>query len=523
MGNIRVWRLSGIIALVLFVTCVGGIAFAEDAGQQEPKPAQQEPPAEPQEQEAEEQGRTDFVGEIVVTAQKRTENAQEVPISLTAVSGEDFKAIMAGGPDVRFLSARVPSLILESSFGRAFPRFYIRGLGNTDFDLNASQPVSMIVDEVVLENPVVKGMPLFDIDRVEVLRGPQGTLFGRNTPAGVVKFETKRPTQEFDADWRVSYGTFDTIDFTGGVGGALTDTLSARFSALYQSRSDWVENRHTGDDSALGGYDTTAYRLQFLWEPNEKFKALLNVHGWDIDGTARIFRANILQHGSNRLVDDFEQDIVYQDGLNKQEISSMGAVLRMEYDFGVATLTSVTGYESIDDMYSRGDIDGGYGAVYAPPYGPGFIPFVSESADGIPSLDQVTQEFRLASNGDGPFSWLAGAFYFNEDLTADTFSYDTLSPGNPQNGYAIQRQDVESYALFRSVDYLVAEKCLAQGRPALLERREGLRGRAAAADVPDPDGRADHAHTDDNVINWDLSATYKASPDLNVYGRLATG
>ena len=136
--------------------------------------------------------------EITVTAQKREENIQLVPLSITTLDTEKFNLLTQGGGDVKALSGRVPSLLLESSFGRAFPRFYIRGLGNTDFDLNASQPVSMVVDDIFLENPVVKGMPLFDVERTEVLRGPQGTLFGRNTPAGIVKFDTVRPSQERD-------------------------------------------------------------------------------------------------------------------------------------------------------------------------------------------------------------------------------------------------------------------------------------------------------------------------------------
>ncbi len=115
------------------------------------------------------------LGEIVVTAQRREENLQDVPLSVTAVSGDQLGAITAGGVDIRGISGRVPSLLVESSFGRTFPRFYIRGLGNTDFDFNASQPVSLIYDDVVLENPILKGFPIFDMERVEVLRGPQGT------------------------------------------------------------------------------------------------------------------------------------------------------------------------------------------------------------------------------------------------------------------------------------------------------------------------------------------------------------
>ncbi|MGH8499218.1 MAG: TonB-dependent receptor plug domain-containing protein, partial [Methylococcales bacterium] len=133
---------------------------------------------------------------LEVTAQRRTENVQKVPVSVSAIKGENLNAITTSGEDVRVLSGKVPSLYVEGSFGRAFPRFYIRGLGNTDFDLNASQPVSLIYDDIVQENPILKGFPMFDLDRVEVLRGPQGTLFGRNTPAGVVKFESAKPTQE---------------------------------------------------------------------------------------------------------------------------------------------------------------------------------------------------------------------------------------------------------------------------------------------------------------------------------------
>ena len=130
---------------------------------------------------------------------------------------------MSGGADIRGLSGRVPSLNIESSFGRTFPRFYIRGLGNTDFDLNASQPVSLVYDDVVLENPILKGFPAFDVDRIEVLRGPQGTLFGRNTPAGIVKFDTVKPGKGRNYA-RISYGTYGTINAEGAVGGQPSDS-----------------------------------------------------------------------------------------------------------------------------------------------------------------------------------------------------------------------------------------------------------------------------------------------------------
>jgi len=516
------WCRLSIFGLALAVT--GGVALAQEPAQQEPQATEEGKAASDQEQQATTEQKPVVLKEIVVTAQKREENVQNVPLAVSTIASEDFDAITAGAPDVRILSARVPSLILESSFGRAFPRFYIRGLGNTDFDLNASQPVSMLVDEVVLENPILKGMPLFDIDRVEVLRGPQGTLFGRNTPAGVVKIENRKPSQTFEANLRASYGSFGLVDISGGVGGALSDTVSARFSALYQSQGDWIDNVHTGKNDAYGGFETTAFRAQLLWQPSDSFKALFSLNRWEIsNGTARIFRANIIQKGSNSLVPDFAFDKVYFDGLNTQEMSSLGGFLRLDWDLGGATLTSITAYESIDDMYSRGDIDGGFGDASHPPYGPGFIPFYSESADGIPSLDQWTQELRVASDPGTDLDWLIGAFYFDEDFRADTYSYTSVVPGNPQEGFAFQTQKAKSYALFGSLTYHMSDMWdLSAGLRYTKDKKD------FAAERPEPVFQTPTIapitkHTDADNVSWDLSATYKASQDVNIYGRVATG
>lgn len=508
-GRFRVLSIFTIAAAFTFLSGWDALAQAPD------------PP--PVEEAAAEDEDDPFLDEMTVTAQKRAEDIQDVPVAVTAMPEEQVDTLTAGGADVKAISGRVPSLLIESSFGRAFPRFYIRGLGNTDFDLNASQPVSMIYDEVVLENPVLKGMPVWDVDRIEVLRGPQGTLFGRNTPAGIVKFESKQPTQEFDAYARVSFGTFDTADVKAAIGGGLTETLSARFSFLYQSQDDWVDNANTGENNALGGHETLAYRLQFLWKPVVRGSVLLNLHGWDVDGTARIFRANILEPGTNNLVAGFDQETVFQDGLNQQDIESSGGVLKMDYAFDYGTITSVTGYETVE-MFSRGDIDGGFGASFAPPFGPGFIPFPAESSDGIPDLDQFTQEIRYASNTGGAFEWLAGAFYFDEALEAETFSYTSLAPGNPVEGFAFQTQDAESWALFASGSYQVSDRLKLQGGLRFTHDEKDL-----SAERPIPlffntaTIRPVRASTDDDFTSWDLSATYAVSSQVNVYSRLATG
>ncbi len=530
MKNRSAWRVFEGVLVAVFAAAFWAPCFAQEGGQagKEGQQAQQKQEQTQPKKEEQTQPAGRVVEEVIVTAEKRPEDIQKIPVAVSTLAGTDLDIILTAGPDIRAISGRVPSLTLESSFGRAFPRFYVRGLGNTDFDLNASQPVSMVVDEVVMENPIVKGMPLFDIDRIEVLRGPQGTLFGRNTPAGVIKFDTKRPTKEPDSYVRVSYGKYNNMNVEGGFGGPVTDTLFARFSGLFQGEDNWVDNRwsgYRGSNPALGGYQTGAYRLQFLWEPSQEFTGLLNLHGWDVNGTARIFRANIIKKGSNDFVDGYRQDTVYQDGLNDQKIHSLGGLLRLDYNFGPAVLTSVTGWESIDSMYSRGDIDGGYGAASlgAGNYGPGFIPFSSESADGIPTLNQTTEELRLASAGTGALNWIVGAYYFNEKVDIDSFSYDSLATGNPQNGHAIQNQTTDSYALFGSVDYAFSEAWSAKaGLRYTNDKKDFLADRPQPLFQP-PLTHPITRHTSDNNISWDLSATYRANPNVNVYGKIATG
>ncbi|HEX8418821.1 MAG TPA: TonB-dependent receptor plug domain-containing protein, partial [Sphingomonas sp.] len=161
------------------------------------------------------------LGDIVVTAERRSENIQRVPLSVSAIRGEDLRTFQAGGDDILALSGRVPGLYVETTTGRIFPRFYIRGLGNIDFYLGASQPVSIVQDDVVLEHVVLKSNPVFDVAQTEVLRGPQGSLFGRNTTAGIIKFDTIRPSQTFEARAAGSFGSFNTVTFDGGVGGPI--------------------------------------------------------------------------------------------------------------------------------------------------------------------------------------------------------------------------------------------------------------------------------------------------------------
>jgi iron complex outermembrane receptor protein len=463
------------------------------------------------------------LAEVIVTATRREERLQDVPISASTLGGAPLSALTSGGEDVRLLSGRVPSLNIESSFGRAYPRFYIRGYGNSDFHLNASQPVSLVYDDVVQENPILKGFPIFDLAQVEVLRGPQGTLFGRNTPAGVVKFDSARPDFKQAGYVSLSDATYNTVNAEGAFNFPVNSTLALRFSALYQHRDPWVNNGFTGEKDKYEGYNDRAGRVQALFQPNEDFQALFNVHGRSLGGTARLFRANIYEHGSNNFVPGFRPDTVFLDGQNQQWLQTYGANLRLQWNLDAVALHSITGWESVH-VYSRGDIDGGYGASYFPPFGPGFIPFADETADALPSHQQLTQEVRIESRNSGPLSWQAGAYYFYEGITIDSFAYDTLFAAGAQNELAVSKQTNHAWAFFASAADDLTEQLNVRAGIRYTEDRKSFGTLSyTATDGTSLQGNVFSARPSATNVSWDLSGSYKPTSDVNVYARVATG
>jgi outer membrane receptor protein involved in Fe transport len=440
--------------------------------------------------------------DVIVTAQKRSENIQDVPVSVAAVSGEKLDALFAGGEDVLALSSRVPGLFVESSNGRAAPRFYIRGLGNTDFDLAASQPVSVIMDDVVMENVVLKSTPIFDVEQVEVLRGPQGTLFGRNTTAGIVKFDSVKPSDTFKANGTVTYGSYGSWTAEGGVGGPLVEgKLSGRIAVLGQHRDDYIDNTYTGVKNAMGGYDEYAIRGQLLWTPTENLDVLLNVHNRSLDGTAAIFRANILTKGSNKINGNFDRDSVYYNGgaNNPQKYDGNGESIKVDYDFGGVKLTSISAYETTNGS-SRGDIDGGVAGV-----GPGLVIFDSDTKDGIDDLDQYTQEIRLASDTEGPLSWQFGGYYFKSDFLVTTdagFNKATLNHKNT------------AWAGFGQVAYQVTPALKITGGARYTDDKKSMT--VVGTTTPE-------VKVSDSKVSWDLSAFYGVTDDFSLYARAAHG
>lgn len=480
---------------------------------------------------------------IVVTAQRRSENTLSVPVAVSVIPSDQLQAIQAGGADTLLsLSGRVPSLYVESTTGRIFPRFYIRGLGNIDFYLGASQPVSVIKDDVVAEHVVLKSNPAFDVAGVEVLKGPQGSLFGRNTTAGIVKFDSVKPTDTFQGRATLSYGSYNTVNAEAGVGGPLLPdgALSFRLSGLWQHRDDWIDNVYTGpsDDGTvpgkdvMGGYDEKNVRLQLLSKPTESLSLLLAGHYRDYEGTASIFYRGSIPKGTRARPVGFDRGIVAYDEAqnNPQAYQTGGASLKAEYDFGGATLTSITAWEHAKG-YSRGDTDGGAAANFG-----GTAPNICAAGCGqsqgrLAGLDQWSQEVRLASPDAGAFKWQLGGIYFDARDTTEfyqrAFFVQNTSLGttpNPNNWVQLRNINT-SWGVFGQASYDLTEALTVSGGLRYTHDKKRtvlLKTANTIANVSTFTGARDVALSDGEV-SWDASLLYKLSPNLSLYARAARG
>jgi iron complex outermembrane receptor protein len=474
--------------------------------------------------------------EIVVTAERRSENLQKVPVSVGVVGGDDLRQFQAGGEDILALAGRVPGLYAETTTGRIFPRFYIRGLGNIDFYLGASQPVSIIQDDVVLEHVVLKSNPVFDVAQVEVLRGPQGSLFGRNTTAGIIKFDTIRPGQEFDGRISASYGSYNTVSVDAGVGGPIVqDKIAFRLSGLYQHRDNWVDNTYTGPSfdgtkggkDKLGGFNERDVRLQLLFTPTEDLSINVSGHARDYDGTSTIFHRGALQKGSNNAQREPRDRVALDEGDNNpQAYKTYGGSVNAAWDFGAATLTSITAYETTSG-YSRGDTDGGAAANFG---GVGY----GQSQGNIRDLDQWTQELRLASSDAGAFKWQVGGFYFDSRDTTDfyqrrfflTAPFVATNPNtnNPDNWVRLRNVNT-SWAVFGQASYAIGALTLTGGaRYTEDEKRTRLvKPAMTGATVNFPATTPRDVKLTGKEPSWDLSALYEVDPALSLYTRVARG
>jgi len=369
---------------------------------------------------------------ITVTAEKRKQNIQDVPLSVSALS--DIQIEDGGMLEAEDFIYQVPNLHICKISPHSSTYISMRGISTMPGDLNASPAVGIYVDSVYYSGG--GDAQLLDIERIEVLRGPQGTLYGRNTEAGLINFITKKPGNEFNAKASLSYGSYNSQNYLACIGGPLVpDKLFLRFSGSYLLSDGYVENIYSGNDKAAEMDDQNA-RASLRWQPNA---------AWNIDLSMEYLKYRDGRDCWSPLGDSHS---TYSDYGGTEDTDAIGNTLKAEYGGEHFILTSISSFRNWQNtIHNDGD--------YTPE---DYLRYITDH-----DFDTLTQEIRLSSpEKSGPLKWLLGAYYFNENKNFD-YTFD-IRQGYPAWGISpyqqIQQSEVDAngYAFFGQGVYTFMER-----------------------------------------------------------------
>ncbi len=412
------------------------------------------------------------LGDIVVTAQRRTQNVQNVPIAISAISGDALK--QAGIRDPRDLTLLVPNLSFQAGTAATTTSIFIRGVGIGDFNSNTTGAVGVYVDDVFLGANAGKLFNVFDSEGIEVLKGPQGTLYGRNTTAGAIRFSSRKPTDKWTADGSALYGRFNEVQVEGGVGGPLiTDLLKMRIAGTYTRRDGTTLNRVTGNK--VNDLNMWAGRAIFDLTPSDDLLIRTSVHAGRNRGGARQFQhrgqgidfagqpnfspSGIPLDGFGYADTDNDVYAGDYDVEGKERVDVLGGSINAQLKLNGATLTSITAYEQVN-RNTLEDSDASPNNILTARY--------------VDRPRQFSQELRVASDSSGRLSYVFGGFYFHDKLKTDS-AFDILrgarDPAAPMGGFDPvasigylrypYTQTTESLAAFGQADYKLTERLTA--------------------------------------------------------------
>lgn len=476
--------------------------------------------------------------EITVTAQKREQNIQNVGGSITAISGEQFKEL--GFDTVLDVASQAPNVNFSAPSGAGSnPSISIRGVGISDFADSNEGPVAMYIDEVYLGSLAGQAANVFDIERVEVLRGPQGTLYGRNTTGGLVHFVTKKPSQELEGYANLTYGSWGKTKFEGAIGGPLSDNVRGRVSLYHDENDGTQRDRGTGERGNV--VDVTAYRGQLDIDLSNELVLELNAHGGKIDNKTQLYKhRGLLDAGgapcsvsaveARQCFDAFgfrdpegDPRSVLTDGVGQTplEIDTFGAYAKLTWTHGKWELVSISAYEEVDKFLQDTTFPGLIGS--APPVPGGLLLHPAFPADN----SQFSEEIRLSYTEEN-INWVAGFYYFDDTKEGGTHLTGTPSalPGAAR-GTATQEvdfeQDTEALALFWHVDWRFADNwSLEVGIRYSQEEKE-------LVDFVDPGnvfGGPSFVFEDDidtENVSWNLGLDWEVSDDVLLFANIARG
>lgn len=367
------------------------------------------------------------IEEIVVTARRREETAQKVPIPITAVTGESLRD--RGGFDIRDLERVTPNMTyVNSPVAKNSAQIFLRGIGQINWGPAQDPKIGTYLNGVYLGRPQGGIFDLLDIERVEVLRGPQGTLYGRNTTAGLLHVITKQPEHEFSSRVKVGVGERNQRLIAGTVNIPFTDSLAGRFTVQHREQDGYIKNSFDGSD--WNDANSINARGAILWAPADTFEATLNIDGQRVREKPSLASCNFLgpddgatAGGLEGIAYSFGTYDAIKDNCNAQgylrgyeddpddesTIDSYGISLNMSWDIeGVGELTSITGFR---DMEER---NGSWGFISDSSVGS--VIEIQQPPGRNNEFSQWSQEFRLAGTAfDDKLDWVTGIYFFSED------------------------------------------------------------------------------------------------------------
>lgn len=453
------------------------------------------------------------IEDIVVTAQRRSENLQNVPISITAVTSAKLREIgVLTTAEVTLVS---PGVQFQQGLGQASP--FIRGIGSQSLGAGFESSVATYIDGVYLASGTGSIMSLGNIERIEVLKGPQGTLFGRNTTGGLINVITRNPTFTPTLEGSISYDQYDTITPSAYVNLPITDTVAFNVAARYSHQGQgWGVNRPTGRDVNSVDHDFAA-RSKLLIEPSDDTKIILAGDYSDIDSSTFVVMTPVpgtsLLNGEHLNGGPWDNDSTLSDP--QRHVKAWGVSTDLTHDFDFATLRSISSVRKTD------------GYLLVDPTGTQ-TPFFNISARQIEK--QISQELQLLSPNSSKIKWIVGLYYFRNDARSANndiilFPAATGLP-DPLTMSKYARQVVKSMAAFAQVTVPVTDQLnLTGGIRYTHDKYHTENITATIPSVPPspppmlfPDRRLSQSKP-----SWRLAADYHITPDTLLYATYNRG
>lgn len=496
---------------------------------------------------------------ITVYARRRGERVSDVPLAVSVVGGDrvlESAQINTTNDIVQF----VPNAHAAQPHGPSRARWFIRGIGTNNTGNNTINPVGIYYDDVYIANINNQGYPLFDIDRVEVLNGPQGTLWGKNSNGGAINFVSKAPSFDLGGYAQLSYGSDSEKEVQGAVTGPLTSDVAGRLSFYYRDFDGWQKNLITGGKH--GGGEEVATRAQVLYQPSDTLSVLFNVHTRNNSNQnfGASFAASQVSPLTSATATQRAFLSVYPTGLplngwgetttvnqEPEELDAAGWNVKANWDLGWAKLISITAYEE-NALTSR---EGSNPIPTTSPFYNNGRPFSLSYT--LSKSRQTSQEFRLTSPDTGRLTWLAGLYGFTGRLSTRNVVANYVrgaSTGtanawgtSPQFTDTNYNQATDNYAIFGSLGYKFTDRFSVSGGVRWSHEKTSIdwifgaanTAGAAASFIPDlPTSQfwlyrgRDLTYTDSDsqktsAWTYDITPEYKISEEIKAYFRFAHG